>query len=373
VVGSEIGESEVVEQHERLDAKDLPSAIRQPMSITSIATVGLFLLACFYTLYFARVVLKPVALAVLLDFLLKPVVRALGRLKIPEAVGAALVLITLLGGATYGVYALSGPAATWLERAPRSLRLAEHRIRELRRPMESMSETAEKLAEMASPDGGTPNVEVTTEDLRSRLLRGAREFLFQSVAVVVLLYFLMASGDLFLRKLVKVLPTWGNKKRAVEIARETERHISTYLSTVTLINMGLGAAVGTAVWLAGLPSPVLWGVMVAVLNFVPYLGATAGIGILTVVSLLTFDSPWRALVPPGVYLACATLEGNFITPVLLGRQFTLNPVAVFIWLALWGFLWGIPGMLVAVPLLAILKIICDHVTPLLPLGELLAK
>jgi predicted PurR-regulated permease PerM len=350
----------------------LPEAFRSP-TLSGLALTGLFILAWFHTLYFARDFFMPVVLAILLDFLLKPLVRSLERLHIPEALGAALVLGLLLGVGYYALYSLSGPAAAWIGRAPQSLSQAEHKLRELRRPMEKVGETAEKLAEMAEIDTPAPNVEVKAVDVRARLLRGAGAFVFASVAVIILLYFLLASGDLFLRKLVHVLPSFGDKKRAVEIARETERHISSYLVTVTLINSGLGVAVGTAVGLAGVPNPILWGVMAGVINFVPYLGATVGITVLSVVSLLTFASPWRALVPPALYLTIAALEGNFITPILLGRRFTLNPVMVFLCLAFWGFLWGIPGMLVAVPLLAIFKIVCDHVEPLAPLGEFLAK
>ena len=358
-------------EHEQIEKEELPSAVQHAVPLTTLATIGLFVIAAFHTLHFARAFFMPVVLAILLDFLLKPLVRGLERLRLPPAVGAAFVLLGLLSVAAYGIHALSVPAATWLERAPKSLAQAERKIRELRKPMERVSETAERIADMAAADGAQEEVPLRSDDLRREMLRGARDFLVQSVAVIILLYFLMASGDLFLRKLVRVLPTYGDKKRAVEIARETESHISTYLLTITLINAGLGVAVGLAVAAAGVPNAVLWGVLAAVVNFVPYLGATVGIAVLTLVSLLTFDSPWQALLPPGLYLTIAVIEGNFITPVLLGRQFTLNPVIVFVWLAFWGFLWGVPGMLVAVPLLAILKIACDHVEPLVSLGEFL--
>ena len=357
-------------EHERLQTESLPEAVKHPLPLTSIATVGLFVLALFYTLRLGRAFFMPVVFAIILDFLLKPVVRGLQRLRIPMALGSALVLGGLLAALFYSVMALSTPAAAWLQRAPRSLSQVEKKIRELRKPVEQVSETAERLAQIATADAET-QVAVRQDHLRSALLSGARSFVFESVAIIILLYFLMASGDMFLRKLVRVLPSFSDKKRAVEIARETEQHISTYLVTITLINVGLGVAVGIAVALAGLPNAVLWAVMVAVLNFVPYLGATVGIAVLAVVSLLTFQSPWTAIVPPLAYLVLATIEGNFVTPYLLGRQFTLNPVVVFVWLAFWGFLWGVPGMLVAVPLLAILKIACDHVEPLLPLGEFL--
>jgi predicted PurR-regulated permease PerM len=187
--------------------------------------------------------------------------------------------------------------------------------------------------------------------------------------VIVLLYFLLASGDLFLRKLIKVLPTFKDKKRAVEIAREVESNISTYLFTVTLINAGVGVAVGVGVWLLKMPNPVLWGVIACVLSYIPYLGALVGVGILGLAALLVFDDLGHALAVPAVYLAVSFVEGNFITPLVLGRRLTLNPVVIFVGILFWFFLWGIPGALLAVPTLAVFKIVCDHVDTLAPVGE----
>ncbi len=205
--------------------------------------------------------------------------------------------------------------------------------------------------------------------IKGALFGGTTSFLSEAVVVIVLLYFLLASGDLFLRKLIKVLPTFKDKKRAVEIAREIESNISTYLFTVTLINAGVGVAVGVGVWLLKMPNPVLWGVLACVLTYVPYLGALVGIGILGLAALLVFDDLGHALAVPGVYLVVSFLEGNFITPLVLGRRLTLNPVVIFVGLLFGFFLWGIPGALLAVPTLAVLKIVCDHVDTLTPIGE----
>jgi predicted PurR-regulated permease PerM len=357
----------------RLETEELPRALRQPLPLATLSLCGLFFLATFYTLYFARAFFMPVVLAVLLDFLLKPLVRTLQRLRIPEALAAVLILGGAMAMAGYTVYAVSGPAAGWLARAPRTLAQAEHKLRDLRRPMERMSETAERLANIAETNGATPDVELKNTSLRTVLFDTTRSALVESAAVMVLLYFLLASGDLFLRKLVRVLPTLADKKRAVEIAREAERQISRYLLTVTAINAGVGVTVSLALWLWGVPNPTLWGAMAAVLSFVPYLGPAIGIGVLSIVSLLTFEDTWRALVAPALYLTVQMIEANIATPVLVGRRFELNPVMVFLSLAFWGFLWGVPGMLVAVPLLAVLKIVCEHVEPRASIGEFLAR
>jgi predicted PurR-regulated permease PerM len=193
------------------------------------------------------------------------------------------------------------------------------------------------------------------------------------VATLVLLYFLLSSGDLFLRKLVTVLPRFGDKKQAVEIAQRVQGDISHYLFTITVINIVLGIAVGGALYALGMPSPALWGTMCAVLNYIPFLGHIIGFSIIGLVALMTFGELDAAIVPPLIYAAIAFLEGQLITPMIVARRLTLNPVAVFVALIFWGWLWHIPGMLLAVPLLAATKIICDHIRPLNPIGEFLGQ
>jgi predicted PurR-regulated permease PerM len=188
----------------------------------------------------------------------------------------------------------------------------------------------------------------------------------------ILLYFLLAYDGVFLRKLIKLLPTLSDKKRAVSIASEIEANVSRYLFTVTAINLCLGLAVGTTAGLLGLRNPMMWGVLVAVLNFVPYLGALTGIICITLGAVLSFDSVGYALLFPAVYLAFAALEGNFITPWVMGRSLTLNPVIILLSITFWGWLWGIAGVILAVPILAAFKIFCAHIEPMEPLAEFLS-
>jgi predicted PurR-regulated permease PerM len=332
----------------------------------------------FYTLYFARSLILPIVLALLLSFLLAPIVRALKRIYIPEALGAGLVILALLGAVSLGVYRLSGPAATWIERAPEGLERVERRIRQIRRPVEEVREAAEQVERqverIAGGDGRQPQqVELRGQTLTAIVLSRTGSFIGGAVVMIVLLYFLLASGDLFLRKLVRVLPRLEDKKRAIEIARQTERHVSTYLSTVTLINVALGVVVWFVMRLVGMPNPVLWGVTAGLLNFVPYLGALVTVGVLALVSILTFEELGRALVAPLLFLGINAIEGYFFTPMLLGRRLTLNPVVIFLGLILWGWMWGIAGALLAVPILATFKILCDHIEPLAPVGEFLGR
>jgi predicted PurR-regulated permease PerM len=182
---------------------------------------------------------------------------------------------------------------------------------------------------------------------------------------------LLASGDLFLLKLVKVLPTLDDKKLAVEIYRQIEENVSTYLAIVTLINIGFGCVIGTAMYFLGLPNSPLWGAMAAVLAYIPYLGALVGIVTVTIVAILTFDDIYRIIMVPSLYFILDNVQANLIVPMVLGRRLALNPVVIFIWLIFCGWIWGITGALLAVPLLAIIKIICDQVEQLAPLGEFL--
>ena len=343
----------------------------QTVAPRSFILMGLFLMVLFHTLLVARDVFLPLMLAFFFSFLLRPPLRLLKRVHVPEALGAALLLLVLVGGVGVGLHSLATPATEWIAKAPESMSRLQRKLRTLRAPIQQMSRTADAVERTIAGDSTTGPVAGVKSPawITPALFGGTTAFVSEAVVVMVLLYFLLASGDLFLRKLIKVLPTFTDKKRAVEIAREVEHNISTYVFTVTLINVGVGVAVGTGVWLLGMPNPVLWGVLACALTYIPYLGAMIGIGILGLAALLVFDDLGHALAVPGVYIVVSFLEGNFVTPLVLGRRLTLNPVVIFVGLLFWFFLWGIPGALLAVPTLAVFKIVCDHVDTLAPIGE----
>src|ERR1051325_7144459 len=267
--------------------------LQRPFTVRSVALMGLFLLAVFYTIYFVRSLLLPLVLALLLSYLLRPIVRGLARVKIPPLVGAALLLLTLVGALGYGASFLAAPAAGWIEKAPYSLQQLQQRLTPFRKPMAQVAEASgaiEKLATTNAAPAKTPTVEVKQHPLTDRLYAHTSELLVSAVTMIILLYFLLAYDGVFLAKLIKLMPTLSDKKRAVTIAHEIEAQISRYLFTITLINISLGIAVGTAVGFLGLPNPLLWGVLVAVLNFIPYLGALTGIFSMLLGALLSFDN-----------------------------------------------------------------------------------
>ncbi len=345
------------------------------MGIRSIALTGLLILACFYTLYFGREFFLPIMLAFVFTFLFSPIVRALKKMHIPEFLGAAIVIVGSLASLGFIGYKLSGPLSEWMDKAPEVAKKLEGQLRNLKKPVDKVTKAGEQVQELtklSAEDKKPPQrVELKQPGFGDGLFSWTWSFLFGLMVVVILLYFLLGSGDLFLRKLIHVLPRLEDKKKAVHIAREIEDHVSKYLLTVALINAGLGTAGGLAFWALGMPNPMLWGAMGALLNFIPYVGALTLIVIVTLVATTTFGSVGHALVVPAVYFVLATLEGNFITPWILGRRLTLNPVVIFIGLTFWGWLWGIVGVLIAVPVLVTFKIFCDHIEPLAPIGEFL--
>ncbi len=353
-----------------------PLRVRIRLSdLGAYAALGLFLIAFLGALYAAQGFLVPVTVALLLAFFLRPLVLALGRIGFPEMMGAAVVLLLTLGSIGYGSYRLSGPAAEWLQSAPEKLGRFEQRIRGFKEPVAKMSEATKEVEKITDLDGdsGPPPVSLKRNRLSDSLFSGTRKLAAKGLVTAILLFFLLAYGDHFLRKLVHVLPRLRDKKRAVEVARDIRRRISSYLFTFSLINLGLALAVGGAMALLGLPNPFLWGALAGVLNFVPYLGPLVTVSVISVVSVLTFDSIGRALPAPLVYLALNTVESTLVTPFLVGRMLTLNPLAIFLSLTFWGWLWGIPGALLAVPLLVVFKILCEQIEPLQPLGEFLGR
>jgi predicted PurR-regulated permease PerM len=346
--------------------------LQRPLGVQSISLTGLFILAIFYTVYFMRSVLLPIILALLLSYLFRPVVRGLARLKIPLPLSSALILVGLLLVVCYGISALAAPTAGWLEKAPAGFAQLQHKLLPVKKSVAKVTQATGEIEKLTSTSGEAKAVEVKRHPITEMFFMRTPEFVAEAVLLVILLYFLLVYDQAFIAKLVKLLPTLSDKKTAVAIANDIESQVSRYLFTITAINCCLGLAVGTTVGLLGLPNPVMWGVMVALLNFIPYLGAMTGIICMTVGAVLSFDSLGYALLFPAVYLAFGVLEGSFITPWIMGRSLTLNPVIILFSLTFWGWMWGIVGIILAVPILAAFKIFCAHIKPMEPLAEFLS-
>jgi len=345
--------------------------------VRSLGITVLTVLAVVYTLYFGRDFFIPVTLAVLLNFLLSPLIRAARHLGIPTGLSAAVIIVGFIAVIGGSIYELAGPARAWLAAAPSTLVKARARLDDVLQPVEQVTKTAEQVERVTSvtTDGARHAARVVVEGptLGARFFGTTESVVSSTIEVLVLLFFLLAAGDLFLQKLIKVLPSLGDKRMAVEIARKTESSISAYLITTAVLNLTEGALVAVVLYILGMPNPVFWGTLVAILEFVPYLGAATIIVILSLASLSVFDHLGHALLVPGAFLAINLIQGNLVSPFVLGHRLALNPVAIFLGLAFWWELWGIPGAFLAVPLMATLKIFCDHIATLAPIGEFLGQ
>jgi predicted PurR-regulated permease PerM len=359
------------------EVPDLRSTVREIGESAAVRTfllAGLLLLAVLYTLHMARAFFLPVAIALLLDTLMSPAVRWLkDHAHIPSGVSAAVMIIALLGVVGVGAYNLAAPAAEWVSRGPSGMRHLRERVQELRKPVERVTDAAKEVSKATGMENAEAAPAVPEESLSSRVFGSTRAVAEAGLIVIFLLFFLLASGDLFLQKLIKVLPGFHDKRRAVEIARETESQISVYIVTTTAIYFGVGVLTAVTAWLVGLPNPVLWGVVAMTLNFVPYVGPIINAFILLVAGLITFKTTGHALIMPAVFIGIHIAESDVLTPMILGHRLALNTVAVFAGVTFWWCVWGIPGAILAVPMLATIKIVCDHFEPLMPIGEFLGK
>ena len=364
VAGEQIGPSQ--------EAQERQAEMPLPHNLQTLLLMGIFGLLVFFALYFTGEVVQPIIFAVILYLVLQPAMRGAAKLRVPKTVAALFIILVFFGGVGALGFTLSGPAAEWVSKAPDSLRRIEYRLFLLKKPiadLQSVSEQVEKIADGPATDDKF--VTVAGPDVSSVLFSGTRTMLVGLGTTVVLLFFLLVSGDLFLRRLVEILPTLSNKKQAVEISREIESNISSYLATISFMNLGVGVLTGLAAYLCGLSDPILWGTVAFLLNFVPILGPLCGVAILLLAGLLTFDVIWQAVLPAGIYLVIHIVEGETVTPMLLARRFILNPVLVIVSLIFWYWMWGISGALLAVPLLATVKIVCDRIRPLMALGHFL--
>jgi predicted PurR-regulated permease PerM len=335
-------------------------------------------LAVVYTLYFGKELLLPMTLALLFKLLLQAPMRFLTRrLRLPDPVAALAMILAVFGCLALVALTVSVPASGWIGKAPASLAVLQEKLAVLRRPLEALQDVLHGLEDATTPaapaEGGQT---VTVQDggaLFGQVFSGTALMLSRSLTTVIMLFFLLSSGDRLLRGLVELMPRFQEKRQVVEITAEIEENISAYLLTITLMNALVGVATGLAMWSCGLGDPLLWGAAAFLLNFIPILGPLVGVGMFFAAGLLTLAWPWQALLPAGLYLLIHLAEGETITPLLLANQFTLNPVLVIVSLFFWHTIWGIPGAFLAVPMLAMAKIVCDRVVPLQPLGHIIGS
>jgi predicted PurR-regulated permease PerM len=334
---------------------------------------GLFALGVLAALYVASSVILPVVFALVLNLLLQPGVRLLGRLHLPRAVGALLAVLLVIGAIVGLVAALSVPAATWAERLPEGIPRLEAHLQVMKGPIQALQKVIQQAEQVADAPPSRGSIVSVRRDLgiTGALFAGTRSVLDGLFTTVLVLYFLLVAGNIFLRRIVEILPTFSNKRQAVDISQQIQEDISAYLVTITAMNAAVGVTTAVAMYLCGLGDPLLWGTTAFLLNFIPILGPLFGVCIFVLVGMLSFESLWWALLPPALYFGIHLVEGESLTPMLLARRFTLNPVLIILSLVFWFWMWGMLGAILAVPMLAILKIISDRLRPLKALGHFL--
>lgn len=366
-------EPEAAEPDEVLTLTDDGAEMPLPADAHTVFLGGLFFLAALAALYAASSIILPVVLAFVLMLLLQPAIRLLDRVYVPRPLGALLVILLVIGTFAGLVTALSVPAAIWAEKLPRGVPRLEAHLLVLRHPIQALQMLIQHAEQAASSPGAKVGAEAVGQNLglTGALFAGTRALVDGLLTTVLVLYFLLVSGDLFLRRIVEILPGFGKKRQAVDISQQIAKDISAYLVTITLMNAAVGVAVAAATYLCGLGDAMLWGTVAFLLNYVPILGPLFGVGIFVLAGMLVFDNLWRALVPAALYFAIHLIEGETLTPMLLAQRFTLNPVLVILALIFWFWMWGVPGAILAVPMLAIVKIVCDRVRSLKALGHFL--
>ena len=333
---------------------------------------GLFVLALLTAAYGAREIVLPLVFAVVLKLLLQPALRLLERFRVPRVI-ASLMLILALFGTIVGIgTAISGPARTWAGKLPEGIPRLQERLSFMREPIDTLQRFVQQVEDLGGT-GPSPNATAMTSGptLLEKLFTGTRNFASGFFTTVLFLFFLLNLAISSCTALSRYLPRFSSKRQVVEISQQVESDVSAYLVTITIMNAVVGVATALAMWLTGVGDPILWGTVAFLLNYLPILGTALGVLIFLLAGLLTHDTLWLALLPAGLYLGIHLIEGQTVTPMLVARRFTLNPVLVIVSLVFWFWMWGIPGAILSVPMLAMTKIICDRVRPLAAFGHFL--
>jgi predicted PurR-regulated permease PerM len=320
-------------------------------------------------LYVAHVAFIPVALALLIFLVLSGPVEALHCRKVPRSVGAAVIMAAILGIMVALVNFMSEPAQKWFAAAPHTFRLIERKIRPFEQFMARIGElrnaagnlgSAPQPAQATPPAAPAPAAPAAQDSSPATLLDGARSVVLSGVTIIILTLFLLSGGPPMLARMTSAFANDLKSAHILAVIEKVRSEVGRFYATTALINIGLGLVTGFVMMLCGMPNPFLWGTMAALLNFIPYAGATTTLIVLTIVAIISFDGLGHALAVSGSYLGIATIEGQFVQPLLVGRRLQLNPMLVFLALWLGGCFWGIAGIILATPTLAALKVVASN-------------
>jgi predicted PurR-regulated permease PerM len=320
----------------------------------------LAVLALLYTITVVKALLIPLVLAAFIGLALNPLVAGAARRGLPRWLTSCVLMLALLGGLGTGVALLTQPALNWFHDAPTTLKALAPKLRPLTQQLDAASRATQSLVGASArpaPQARPAMVALTAWDIISSTPR----VLAAVLTVVLLVFFFLIYGELLLRRLVEIAPSFGYKRHAVSIVRSIQSEVSRYILITTLINTALGSCTALLLWILKVPDPLLWGSVAALANFIPYVGAITTTILLALVGLTHFEEVGRALLPALGFASLTAVEGNLITPMILGQRMRISPIAILLWLLLWGWLWGIPGALLAVPMLTSFKLIAERV------------
>lgn len=354
---------------------------------SDVRTIALVVIACILSvaaLVFAQALFVPIVIGIFLSYMLEPAVALLVRGHVPRIVGATLVFIVAIAFLTGTAYSLRHQATAALDELPGAvaqLRIdVQTRMKSKPRPVTKVEQAAAELRQLSgepkpktAPGKSTtmPHLFQVPDDLWTSSIP-ITELVTDIVVIVVLTYYLLLAGDFFRRRLIEIAgPTFSDKKITLQILEEISAQIERYVFVRGLITVIIGVLTGVFLWMIGLPKPALWGAIAGVLNIVPYIGSASVAVAVALAGLLEFDTIPMMLASGGIVVGVASLEAYVLTPWLMSRAGAMNPAAVFVGLIFWGWVWGVPGLLLSVPMLMVTKAICEHVEALQPISALL--
>jgi predicted PurR-regulated permease PerM len=324
----------------------------------------LLIIALLFALPFSQPVLFPFFIVFFLYLLLDPIYEWLIKRKIPEKLAAFIIVISLFGIIGLGISFFVKPAAEWMGRAPEIFQLVERKISFIKIPLNKINKAAETAQHITSTTQEHPVEVVNAPTLSSSIFNLTTSAIIFIFTILMLLFFTLIYFKYFLQHLEHILYNKHKDAKENKILTQLKNNISQYMLTFALICIGVGSIMAMVFWLTGLPNPILWGLMAMFLTFIPYLGHFIGITIITLVSLITFDSYIYILLPPFIYLLITAMEGQIISPIIMGNRLNINPFLIIYSMFFWGWAWGISGIIIAVPLLLTLKVIIVHVPSL---------
>lgn len=335
------------------------------------------ILAVLYTLQVARDVMLPITLALIFALLLAPAVSRLQSIGLPRSIAAIIIMTLGLSAITGGVYALASPASEWLQRVPEAVEVLRDQLGNVNSDNDNVDAASRSIDSLAKEFSASPSdpqltqVVIADAGWRSELGEIAKNFGVYGTLSIILLFFLLTAGEALMKRFIHSLPTQRDKAVVTRIAELAQTQMSRYLLTITAVNISVGAVTALGLWLADFPDPALWGAVAALLRYIPYLGVSITLILFTIVCAVSYNNPAAIIAAPLSYGLFTAFTGQFIDPFVHGLRFSLNPIVVFLWIFFWGWLWGAPGVLLAVPLLTLFQVVCQHTERLLPVAHII--